>query len=399
MSIAALNDLGIVCALGCGATEVRSRLLAGTALSQTMDFRCREGAAFVGRSPRQALAALPAELVRFDCLNNRLLYTAFLQIAPSVQAAVARFGANRVGVVLGSSTSGLDATEAAFYAEATGAGRPRSYDFFAQHAMGGMVDLLRAAGNLQGPGYVVSTACSSSAKALISARGMLDLGLCDAVVCGGADALCDLTLQGFDALASVASELTNPVSVHRQGLNLGEGAALFLMTRAGGPVYLTGAGESSDAHHLSAPHPEGIGAEAAMRAALADAGLAPHEIHYVNLHGTGTPLNDAMEAQAVSRVFGMVPCSSTKPMTGHTLGAAGAIEAALCYLVLCQPSRERLLPPHLYDGAYDPALPPISLCAVGEQADFFQPWRFLSCSYAFGGSNCALVLSSAAEAT
>jgi 3-oxoacyl-[acyl-carrier-protein] synthase-1 len=242
-----------------------------------------------------------------------------------------------------------------------------------------------------GPATVISTACSSSAKALASAARLLRAGLADAVITGGADSLCRFTVAGFTALESVSEARCNPMSINRRGINIGEGAALFLMTREPGPVRLSGWGESSDAHHISAPEPEGRGALAAMRAALERASVTPSEIDYVNLHGTATPLNDAMESRAVHALLGgSVPCSSTKPLTGHTLGAAGALEAAFCWLALHDNPRGRL-PPHWWDGEADPALPALSLVKPGQELG--RPLRaVLSNSFAFGGSNAALLL-------
>jgi 3-oxoacyl-[acyl-carrier-protein] synthase-1 len=222
------------------------------------------------------------------------------------------------------------------------------------------------------------------------------MGACDAVVSGAADSLCGLTTNGFAALGALAAGVTNPCSAHRDGLTLGEAAALFLVTGEPGGIQLLGVGDSSEAHHMSAPDPEGRGAETAMRDALADAGAAASEIAYVNLHGTGTPQNDAMEAAAVARVLGTeVPCSSTKPLVGHTLGAAGAIEAAFCWLLLAERrGGELALPPHVWDGARDPGLAPIHLVAKGEVARGGAGARALvmTNSFGFGGNNCTLVL-------
>jgi 3-oxoacyl-[acyl-carrier-protein] synthase-1 len=206
------------------------------------------------------------------------------------------------------------------------------------------------------------------------------------VLCGGADTLCDLTLNGFAALDSLSSTPCNPMSVNRNGLNLGEGAGLFLLTRAPGPYRITGWGGSADGHHMSAPDPEGKGAMAAMAGALAMAKLEPRAIDFIHLHGTATPLNDRMEAGVVGAMFGLdTPCVSTKPLTGHTLGAAGAVQAALCLLAM----ERGKLPPHVWDGARDPELPAIRLAGVGEAARLS---RILSASYAFGGNNATLVL-------
>jgi 3-oxoacyl-[acyl-carrier-protein] synthase-1 len=222
----------------------------------------------------------------------------------------------------------------------------------------------------------------------VSARKLLDQGLCDAVLVGGVDALCRLTVCGFSALESTSAEVSQPMSRNRRGINIGEGAALFLMSGTASAVELLGAGESSDAHHISAPHPEGLGAEAAMRAALKDAGLAADAVDYLNLHATATPKNDEMESRAVARVFTAgVAASGTKPMTGHTLGAAGAIELAFCWLAL----RDGRLPPHVWDGEADPALPRLDL--VARERRFARPAArvCMSNSFAFGGSNACLL--------
>nr|MBP9678449.1 beta-ketoacyl-ACP synthase [Aeromonas sp.] len=241
------------------------------------------------------------------------------------------------------------------------------------------------------PAYTLSTACSSSARAFISGQRMLAAGLVDAVLVGGADSLCGLTLNGFDSLESLSGTLCQPFDNGRQGINIGEGAALFLLSRQPAPLALLGVGESSDAWHISAPHPDGVGAEAAMGMALAQAGLTPEQVGYINLHGTATRLNDAMESQAVYRLFGdRVPCSSTKPLTGHVLGAAGAIEAALACLLL-----ERALPlPPQRVMTGDPALAPIRL--VSGTTPLATP-RILSNSFAFGGNNVSLLFGKSAS--
>ena len=259
---------------------------------------------------------------------------------------------------------------------------------------GGLAELIAAYAGIDGPAYTLSTACSSGARALESARSLLALGVCDAVVAGGADSLCRLTAGGFTALQAVSGAPSNPFSVNRQGLTLGEGAAVFLLVKREGGVQLLGTGSSSEAYHMSAlPEPDGRGAEAAMRAALGDAGVAAKDVAYVNLHGTGTPLNDAMEARAVHRVFGAVPCSSTKPLVGHTLGASGAIEAGFCWLMLTHgPPAELAPPPHRWDGRADPSLPALGLVEVGGRLPRRAPGMALSNSFGFGGNNCALVL-------
>jgi 3-oxoacyl-[acyl-carrier-protein] synthase-1 len=262
-----------------------------------------------------------------------------------------------------------------------------SYDY-RQQEIGSPSEYLRRALGLGGPAWTVSTACTSSAKAFSSARRLLSTGLCDAVVVGGVDSLCRLTLNGFGALESVSKQLCNPMSRNRDGINIGEGAAVFLMSRDPGPVAVLGIGESSDAYHISGPDPEGRGAEIAMRQALT--GVAPRAVDYLNLHGTATTQNDLMESQVVHRVLGAeLPCSSTKPLVGHTLGAAGATEAGFCWMLLTGAAAPTPLPPHVWDAQADPALPPLHLVARGET----RACRIVaSNSFAFGGNNICVVL-------
>jgi 3-oxoacyl-[acyl-carrier-protein] synthase-1 len=243
---------------------------------------------------------------------------------------------------------------------------------------------------LTGLRYTISTACSSSAKAFGSAWRLLETDRCDAAVVGGVDSLCKLTLNGFDSLESLAPDLCNPFSAHRRGINIGEGACVFVLSKRPSAIRLCGVGESSDGYHISAPDPSGRGAEAAIRAALEQAGAAPEAVGYVNLHGTATPKNDEMESEVVARIFGVdVPCSSTKPLIGHTLGAAGAQELGLCWLALAEENAARRLPPHRWDGARDPKLPPINL--AGEDARWEHD-LMVSNSFAFGGSNAAVAI-------
>jgi 3-oxoacyl-[acyl-carrier-protein] synthase-1 len=244
---------------------------------------------------------------------------------------------------------------------------------------------------VSGPVYGISTACSSGAKALATARRLLRADLCDAVVAGGVDTLCHLTVMGFSSLEAVSESPCNPFSQNRDGINIGEGAALFLVSLESGGVCLSGVGENSDAHHISAPEPSGASAARCMNAALDDAGIAAAAVDYVNLHGTATLLNDQMEALAMAQVFGPdTPCSSTKPFTGHTLGAAGAIEAGICWLSLVGDG-DGWLPIHLWDGIRDPGLPALNLVS-GQAGNGSLPRRVLSNSFAFGGNNIALVL-------
>jgi 3-oxoacyl-[acyl-carrier-protein] synthase-1 len=343
------------------------------------------------------LPVIPAALARFACRNNAFTLAALLQIEDAVRDAVRTVGPDRVGVVMGTSTSGSAECEAALmYARDHGELLPGFC--YEQLELGGAAGFLAELLDLRGPALSISTACSSGARALASARSLLAAGVCDAVLAGGSDSLCGLTTHGFASLKALAPGITNPFSRNREGLTLGEGAALFLVTRDAGGIQLLGVGESSEAHHISSPEPEGRGAAAAMREALADAGVAPADVAYLNLHGTGTRLNDSMESRAVAEVLGTaVPSSSTKPLVGHCLGAAGAIELGLCWLAQDAALRTGWLPllPHRYDGAADPELAPIRLVGEAESVAADASAVVMTNSFGFGGNNCTLVIRAA----
>jgi len=385
-----LHALGMINALGGDLDSIVPALAASDARGMTT-VHTGIGDAFVGSVVTPLELAPPAHLARYDCRNNRLLLAALAQIAPAVDAARERYGAHRIGVVLGTSTSGIEAAEAAFVYQAQAGALPANFNY-RQMEIGTAAPFAAAALGVNGPAYTISTACTSSAKAFASARRLLQLQLCDAVVVGGVDSLCELTVQGFASLESTSSTRSNPLSRNRCGINVGEGAAVFLMSREEAAVRLAGVGESSDAHHISSPDPQGVGGELALRAALADAGLAPSSIGYVNLHATATRKNDEMEAKLMSRVFPEgVATSGTKPLTGHQLGAAGATELGFAWLTL---AREDVpLPRHVWDGEADPALPSLDLV----QSERFLPrgagtQYAMSNSFAFGGSNVSLIL-------
>jgi len=385
MSPVYLHELGIVNALGSGPESVRRKLYAGS----TAGMRERENLV-PGRRIRVGetlteLPAIAADLKTYASRNNRLLQLAVDQIRPAIDAALSRHGAKRVGAVLGTSTAGIAEGERALAARLESGAFPVDFDY-RQQEIGSPSEYLRRALGLGGPVWTVSTACTSSAKALSSAKRLLDAGLCDAMIVGGVDSLCRLTLNGFAALESVSQGLCNPMSRNRDGINIGEGAALFLMSREPGPVTVLGIGESSDAYHISGPDPEGRGAELALRQALV--GADAKAVDYLNLHGTATLQNDQMESHVVHRVLGGVACSSTKPLVGHTLGAAGATELAFCWLLLMDPGAATL-PPHVWDGEADPALAPLNLVGTGVTREC----RLVaSNSFAFGGNNICILL-------
>ena len=305
--------------------------------------------------------------------------------------AAARYGRRRVGVLLGTSTSGILQTEQAYRRLDPASGAlPDDFNYRTTHNTYSVADFVRSAFNLEGPAVVVSTACSSSAKVFAAAARMIAAGLIDAAIVGGVDSLCLTTLYGFNSLELLAPEPCRPYDADRNGISIGEAAAFILLQRPADSldadaVLLLGAGESSDAHHMSSPHPEGLGAHMAMAATLKAAGLQPADIDYINLHGTATPSNDAAEGRAVAALFGdQVPCSSTKGATGHTLGAAGGLEAIISALAL----RHGFLPGGVNTRRVDPGIPIQYLTANREGA----PRRVLSNSFGFGGTNCSLVL-------
>ncbi|MCK9606581.1 MAG: beta-ketoacyl-[acyl-carrier-protein] synthase family protein [Methylomonas sp.] len=384
-----LHDLGIVCALGSSKAEVLSSWLAGR-ISQAVP-PVWLNTAVPAISITADLPTLPPDLQRYACRNNRLLLAALQQIAPAVESAITRYGRSRIGLLLGTSTSGIAEGESAVSRLLTHGQLPAAYHY-KQQELGGATEFLVHYLNIQGPAYTVSTTCSSSANALASARRLLRLNLCDAVIVGGADALCHTTLQGFSGLGALSRIGCNPFSKNRDGTVIGEGAALFLMTRESAPIALLGVGANADAYHISAPRPDGSRAHAAMQNALLEAGRTAEQVDYINLHGTATLQNDAMESRAVATLFGAdTPCGSSKPATGHCLGAAGAIEAGLCWLLLSALNGELRLPPHLWDGEPDPKLPPLGFVTLDKR----QSKRLQYClsnSFSFGGNNVSLLI-------
>jgi 3-oxoacyl-[acyl-carrier-protein] synthase-1 len=332
--------------------------------------------------------ALPDGTQEFDCRNNRLAWLGLQHddFLAAAAAARARWGAGRIGVFLGTSTSGLLQTELAYRRRGPHGELPPDFRYEPTQNTYSLASFVARALGVRGPSWVVSTACSSSAKVFGVASRMIEAGLIDAAIVGGVDSLCLTTLYGFNSLELLSPEICRPWGEARDGLSIGEAAAFALVERecAAPEAWLLGLGESNDGHHMSTPHPEGAGAIAAMQGALADAGLRPHDIDYINLHGTATPSNDAAEDRAVGSVFGNgTPCSSTKGATGHTLGAAGGVEALVAILSI----EHGLMPAGLNIAQVDPALHLNYLLENRET-----PVRaVLSNSFGFGGSNASLV--------
>ncbi|MCX7098133.1 MAG: beta-ketoacyl-[acyl-carrier-protein] synthase family protein [Methylococcales bacterium] len=389
-----LNDVGLLCALGNSKAEVFPRLLAGdrSGLVETGGFGLN-GPLILGHV-QACLPELDPKHHFYDCRNNQLLLAALSQIHPTVDAMLAKFGPSRVGIVLGTSTSGVRNTELALAYQAKHGALPAQFHY-KQQQVGAGADFLAAYLGITGPAYTISTACSSSGKAFASARRLINLGICDVVIVGGADSLCQFTVNGFAALESLSTGFCKPFGQHRDGINIGEAASLFVLGKEPGPVELKGIGASSDAYHFSAPDPSGAEVVRAMQLALDEAGISPGDIDYLNLHGTATVLNDAMESQAVHALFGEeVAVSSSKGMTGHTLGAAAAMELAFCWLLLDNNDQQGELIPNINDDDYDPTMPPLNWVkqgrGLGRQINTCQ-----SNSFAFGGNNLSIVVARA----
>jgi 3-oxoacyl-[acyl-carrier-protein] synthase-1 len=386
-----LNECGMLCSLGSNLTEIRQQLLehAVSALSFSDEYS-PERKLPIGRV-RQDLPDLAAYPLRFRSRNNQMALAALQQIRAQVDAMMQKYGRDRVAIILGTSTSGMSNTEAALAYQLRHGDLPEDFHY-AQQEMGSCAEFLAYELGSAGPAYVHSSACASSAKAMASAARLLDLGVCDAVITGGVDTLCRFTVAGFSALESLSPQQCNPLSVNRMGINIGEGVGLFLMSREPSRVALCGWGESSDAYHISAPDPSGKGALSAMQQALVRAGIQANQVDYINMHGTATPHNDAMEALAIHQLFSeQVKVSSTKPFTGHALGAAAALEAGFCWLLMQDDNPQGCLPVHLWDGVTDSALPHLNLVQPKQALGRAVQWC-LSNSFAFGGSNASLVL-------
>jgi 3-oxoacyl-[acyl-carrier-protein] synthase-1 len=394
---ARLNALGMICTLGAGKSAVAEALFAGDDSSLRAEAGWAPARSLPLGAVRAPLPSVPGALAATrDNRANQLLLAAALEIEHDIRAAIARYGAARIGVVIGTSTTGVEKATTGIGELRRNGAWPAEYRY-ADQELGAPAEFLAEWLDVSGPCYGISTACTSGARALISARRLLQMDVCDAVLCGGVDTLARLPVNGFLSLEALDAARCEPFSRNRRGINIGEAAALFLMTREGGPVALLGGGASSDAYHMSSPDPTGMGAQQAMRAALSDAGLDPAQIDYLNLHGTATEHNDRMESHAVAAVFPHgVSCSSSKSLTGHTLAAAGALEAAFCWLSLVDETGGHRLPPHVWDGAEDPVLAPLRFTRIGDRLPERAAHRLMSNSFAFGGNNASLILADVA---
>ena len=387
------SDFSIVTSLGAGRGPTMAALREGRSGLTPCTFDSIPFQTYAGEITGLDDTSLPPGLADFDCRNNRLAALALRQdrFLDTVAAARERYGAGRIGVFAGTSTSGILQTEIAYRHRDPASGKlPPGFDYARTHNTYSLARFVREMLGLAGPAFTVSTACAATSKVFASAARMIATGICDAAIVGGADTLCATTLFGFQALGVMADEPCRPFDPGRRGISLGEAAGFILLERPGAradaeAVMLLGTGESSDAYHMSSPHPEGTGARLAMEQALSAAGLEPSAIDYINLHGTATLVGDAAEDRAVSGLFGgAVPCSSTKGFTGHTLGASGVAEAIICALAI----QHGYLPGSPHTRTADPGFRS-RYVLEGRNARID---RVVSNSFGFGGVNCSLVL-------
>jgi 3-oxoacyl-[acyl-carrier-protein] synthase-1 len=386
-----------VTACGLGSQPLLKNLLTGESRLHPVGLFQLEFPAYCGEVDSALLPKLSPDLVRFNTRNAQIALAAINSetdgLRNAVEAAVQRYGASRVGVVLGTSTSGIYETENAYLEFSRHARVPREYDFVNQHVWVATARFLQAELGLAGPCYAISTACSSSSKTIASAQRLILAGVCDAVVTGGVDSLCRLTLHGFKSLDLVSEQPCTPLDRDRNGISLGEGAGLLLLERPRDAfrdcIHLLGCGESSDAHHMTAPHPDGKGAALAMQLALQQAGLCAADIDYINLHATGTQKNDEAEMRAMAMVFPPeTPCSGTKGLTGHTLGAAGGVEAIISLLSL----QHDFLPGTCGLKQVDPDF---SSNVVYTSKTDVRVERVMTNNFGFGGNNTTLIFGKA----
>lgn len=384
------THFAIVSPLGRGAATTLAALREARTGLRPNDFEYSDVKTWIGRVAGLDEETLQGELAAFDCRNNRLARLGLRQdgFEQAIAAARRKYGARRIAVLIGTSTSGILETELAYRRRSNDGALPQNLDYQHTHNLFSVADFVRRSLDLSGPALAISTACSSSAKVFACAHRFMTAGLCDAAVVGGVDSLCLTTLHGFASLELLSPQPCRPCDAKRDGISIGEAAGFALLERQDrgeAEIALLGYGESSDAYHMSSPHPQGEGAYGSMKKALECAELRPEQIDYINLHGTATPANDSVEDQALYRLFGSsVPCSSTKGWTGHSLGAAGISEAIIAMLCL----KHDFVPGTLNLQTLD-----LQLRGRIVVANENRKLRYvLSNSFGFGGNNCSLVL-------
>jgi len=383
-------------ATGCGKNAMLDAIRNNTSGLKEINYPSVDFETWFGEVVAVADVTIEPKLQRFDCRNNRLAKLGLDtdNFRADIIAAIERYGADRIGVFMGTSTSGKAETERAYRERDLDGKLPADFDILHTHNMASVQSYVQHSLGIKGVGLTISTACSSSAKVFATAHRHIEAGLCDAAIVGGVDSLCLTTFYGFNSLQLISSEPCRPWDVNRKGINIGEAAGFALLEKEANlvsaandskRVKLKGYGESSDAYHMSTPDKEGLGAKKAMLAALSRANLKPQDIDYINLHGTATPSNDSAEAQGLIRTFAnnKITCSSTKGYTGHTLGAAGITEAIICSLVL----QHNIVPGTINLQNPDISLP-ISVLPTSEHRIVN---NVMSNSFGFGGSNCSLV--------
>ena len=372
-----LHDLGFVCALGITQDEIVKNAKLGDTSGM---FRVMPTIAET-KVPFGAVNIKTKQEIR--CYD--LLLAAMGQIESTISELKSKYPLNRLGIVVGASNTGIHEAQQHINKALETGQLPADFSL-SEIELYSPTAFLREKTGFMGPAYTVSTACSSSAKVFQDAKDLIEQNICDAVLVGGIDARCDFALNGFDALSALSYKHTNPMSQNRDGINLGEAAALFIMTKGSDGIKLLSVGESSDAYHLTSPDPTGTGAISSMCAALNNAGLKANQIDFINMHGTGTIANDAMESLAINSVFGTETlCASTKPLTGHTLGAAGAVSTALSWLMI----KHQFVIPHVFDGEYATDCAKIKLATKQEQKNIN---TVLCNAFAFGGSNASVII-------
>ena len=381
-----INGYSLISALGNGVDQTRENLFRGESPGMVETEKYSPGRRIFLGMVNDSLPRLDGVALKHRSRNNQLLLAAFKNLEESFHAKFGSIDKSRIAIIIGSSTSGISDEEDAFPDLMKTGSFPASFDL-SQRLFSSPVNFLADYLGVTGPAHGISTACTSSAKAIISGARLLNSRMVDLVISGGVDSLCKFTVAGFSSIESISTDRCNPLSLNRSGINIGEGCGLFLMSREEGDVSLSGWGESSDGYHISAPDPKGTGPAIALEGALRMAHKAKEQIDYINLHGTATHYNDLMEANLINALNFNAQVSSTKSMTGHTLGAAGAIEAAICCLTLTDSGR---LPPHIWDGVDDPGLPKLRLASQLPES----PKVVMTNNFAFGGNNTSLILES-----
>ena len=385
-----LSKPGVISSAGANLEELLASLVSGDQ-SGIKQYKTFSGETFF--AARIDGSKLKPSSGRLDMKIIRIEEAALNQISENIEKAKSKYGADRIAVCVGSCDNGTELSLAGHKKYFENGAFPEDYTIEMQGA-DYVSSFIAEKYGLKGPVCTFSTACSSSAGALIKAAELIKSGFCDAAVAGGIDIASDTTLVGFASLEAVSDKITNPFSKNRSGITLGDGAAFFVLSKepldkSVPEICLLGYGESCDAHHMTSPDPSGAGAKKAIEKALSNAKIKPEEVDYINLHGTGTKFNDSMEAKAVDAVFGAckVPCSTTKPVTGHTLGAAGALELAICFAAITN----NVLPPQIWDGIFDEEIPKLNF--TNKNINYLHQTKIcLSNSFAFGGANTCLVI-------